>query len=136
MATICEFGTAPVQAMDGYCIHGIVTGGDSEMLAKFEGRDVRLVRGAALFGQEGCYEFAVMSRTDTLWFSDRTDADRFMAAVIATGNDATLVIDDEAFEFNDPDIYGVTYSGSEVTEFSETSYSASGRRASRFCTHD
>jgi hypothetical protein len=82
------------------------------------------------------FEFAVMSCTDILWFCDRSDADRFMSAVIATGNEATLDIDNEAFEFNDPDIYGVTYTGSEVTEFSKTLYSASGRRASRFINDD
>ena len=135
MATICEFGTAPVQALEGYRIHGIITGKDADVLASYEGREVRLVRGPAIFGQEGCYEFAVMSTSDCLWFSDRSDAERFMNAVIASGNEASLTVDPEAHEFDDPDVFGVTYTGAEVTEFSATPYSAIGRRASRFNCH-
>ncbi|WP_219096286.1 hypothetical protein [Pseudomonas sp. UMAB-40] len=90
----------------------------------------------ALVGPVVNFEVAAMASTDTLWFSDRSDADRFMSAVVAAGNEASLCIDEEAHEFNDPDVYGVTYSGFEVTQHSETPYSACGRRASRFYCHD
>lgn len=60
MATICEFGTAPEQAKDGYRMTEVVIGTDASVLADNEGRDIRLVRGAMIWGSSGKYEFAVM----------------------------------------------------------------------------
>lgn len=60
MAVICEFGTAPEQARDGYKIVGLVYGTDEELLAEYSSLDVRFVRGAAVHGQPGVWEFAAM----------------------------------------------------------------------------
>lgn len=62
MATITGFGTAPDVAAEGYKLKKTVDGTDAEVLAKFDGQDVKLVRGAAIFGREGHYEFAMMVR--------------------------------------------------------------------------
>lgn len=62
MATICEFGTAPDQAKAGYQITGTTIGTDASVMAEYEGRDVCLVRGPAIFGDDGKFEFAVMGR--------------------------------------------------------------------------
>ncbi|UXH55944.1 hypothetical protein Q1Z72_01410 [Pseudomonas qingdaonensis] len=60
MATICDFGTAPEQAKAGYKMVGVVTGSDEELLEKYAGMNVRFVRGAAIHGQPGQWEFAAM----------------------------------------------------------------------------
>jgi len=60
MSTICEFGTAPEQALEDYRMTGVVVGSDNSVLADHEGRDVRLVRGAMIWGSSDKYEFAVM----------------------------------------------------------------------------
>lgn len=60
MAVICEFGTAPEQARDGYKIVGLVYGTDEDLLAEYSSLDVRFVRGAAVHGQPGVWEFAAM----------------------------------------------------------------------------
>jgi hypothetical protein len=60
MAVICDFGTAPEQAKDGYKNVGLVYGTDEELLAEYSGLDVRFVRGAAVHGQPGVWEFAAM----------------------------------------------------------------------------
>ncbi|WP_137887681.1 hypothetical protein [Pseudomonas sp. 2FE] len=70
------------------------------------------------------------ARTDTLYFQLREQSDRFAMAVIATGNEAEQFLDTESD--GDPYRYGVTYTGPEVTEFSQSPYSGTGRLASRF----
>lgn len=65
MAVICEFGTAPEQARDGYKIVGLVYGTDEELLAEYSSLDVRFVRGAAVHGQPGVWEFAAMHPSST-----------------------------------------------------------------------
>ncbi|MGI0646815.1 hypothetical protein ACRCPS_17520 [Pseudomonas aeruginosa] len=57
---ICGFGTAPEQALAGYRLVGTATGTESEVLEQFKAQDVRLVRGASIFGAEGKHEFGVM----------------------------------------------------------------------------
>lgn len=59
---ICSFGTAPEQVLAGYKIDTTIVESDEAALALFEGKDVRLVRGAEVFGAPGKYEFAVMVR--------------------------------------------------------------------------
>ncbi len=66
MATICEFGTAPDQAKAGYQITGTTIGTDASVMAEYEGRDVRLVRGPSIFGDDGKFEFAVMGREHSI----------------------------------------------------------------------
>lgn len=61
MAIICEFGTAPEHANDGYRMACVITGSDTQVLGDYKDQDVRLVRGALVFGTEGVYEFAVMA---------------------------------------------------------------------------
>lgn len=61
-AKICDFGTAPEQALAGYKIESIIVETDEAALALYEGKDVRLVRGAAVSGAPGKSEFAVMVR--------------------------------------------------------------------------
>lgn len=60
MATICEFGTAPEQAKAGYKMVGVVTGSDEELREKYAGMNIRFVRGAAIYGQPGRWEYAAM----------------------------------------------------------------------------
>lgn len=60
MVTICEFGTAPEQAKAGYKMVGVVTGSDDELREKYAGMNIRFVRGAAIHGQPGQWEFAAM----------------------------------------------------------------------------
>ncbi len=62
MATICEFGTAPEQWGDGFFGIGTITGTDQDLLSKFEGEDVRFIRGAR--NQNGGSEFLVMVQRD------------------------------------------------------------------------
>ncbi|WP_095158268.1 hypothetical protein [Pseudomonas sp. Irchel 3E13] len=61
-AKICDFGTAPAQALAGYKILNTVVETDVGALALFAGQDVRLVRGARVYGAAGKQEFAVMVR--------------------------------------------------------------------------
>jgi hypothetical protein len=132
MVTICEFGTAPEQAMLGYRITSTLIETDAGALALYDGLDVRLVRGAAVFVAPGKCEFAVMTRTDRLYFNNSEQAGRFAAAVIAAGHQASIEYDPDTLPFEDDYNCGVTYSGPEVTQFSQSSYSVAGRRASRF----
>ena len=62
MATITGFGTAPEIAAEGYKLKKTVEGTDEAVLAQFDGQDVKLVRGAAIFGRDGHYEFALVVR--------------------------------------------------------------------------
>ena len=62
MASITGFGTAPEVAGEGYKFKKPVIGTDDSVLAEFDGQDVKLVRGAAIFGRDGQYEFALMVR--------------------------------------------------------------------------
>jgi hypothetical protein len=66
MAKICEFGTAPEMAKAGYHITSTTVGTDAGVLAEHEGRDVCLVRGPAIFGEDGKFEFAVMGREHSI----------------------------------------------------------------------
>ena len=83
MAKICEFGTAPQQAADGYVGIGIITGTEQAVLEYFDSQDVisaddirlvicsddiRLVKGGALYGSSDPYkyEFFVMVKTGTV----------------------------------------------------------------------
>ena len=61
MATICEFGTAPDQAKDGFEGIGVVEATETEILKMFFA-DVRLVKGASLDDGTNRYEFFVMTR--------------------------------------------------------------------------
>lgn len=61
-AKICGFGTAPEQALAGYKIETTIVETEEGALALYEGKDVRLVRGAEVFGAPGKVEFAVMVR--------------------------------------------------------------------------
>jgi hypothetical protein len=134
MITICEFGTTPAQAALGFKIQELFVGTDAEAIAEFDARaigDVRLVRGPSIFGQPDKCEFAVMTRRDSLWFRDHPTAERFAAAVVASGFEATVEVDTDA-DLDDPHTISVTYSGAEVTEFSQTPYSALGRMSLRF----
>ncbi|MNJ58523.1 hypothetical protein D3C77_541570 [compost metagenome] len=69
MITFCAFGTAPDQAKLGFKIIDTFVGTDAEAIAAFDDREVVLVRGPSIFGEPGKMEFAVMTRTDRLWFS-------------------------------------------------------------------
>lgn len=60
MATICEFGTVPEQAKAGFKMVGVVTGSDEQLLADYAGMNIRFVRGPAIHGQPGVWEFAAM----------------------------------------------------------------------------
>jgi hypothetical protein len=62
LSKICEFGTAPEQALAGYKISSTIVDTEEGVLALYEGQDMRLVRGAAVFGAPGKQEFAVMVR--------------------------------------------------------------------------
>lgn len=66
--TICECGTAPAQALDGYRIIDTIIGTDSEVLAAYAGFDFRLVRGGFIHGQPDACEFAVMAKPN--WSND------------------------------------------------------------------
>jgi hypothetical protein len=70
-------------------------------------------------------------KTDCLYFAAKETAEYFASLVIAAGHYATVGFDDD-FEHSDDYRYSVTYSGPEVTHFSQSAYSAVGRRASRF----
>lgn len=72
MALICEFGTAPDQAAEGYTnMLGVVHGTDDQVARRYARQDVRLVRGAAIFGQPGAYEFAVLVPGEGLILGNR-----------------------------------------------------------------
>ncbi|EMN3634461.1 hypothetical protein R3Q56_006703 [Pseudomonas aeruginosa] len=60
MAIICDFGTAPEQAKAGYKMVGTVTGTVEEILQQYADMDVRFVRGPAIHGKPGVWEFAAM----------------------------------------------------------------------------
>ena len=61
MSVICDFGTAPEQAAAGFIGLGIlVYGSDVEVLRVFKGGDIRLVRGAHVFGTDDQFEFYPM----------------------------------------------------------------------------
>ena len=64
MSTICDFGTAPVQARDGFQSVGWVEGTDDQVLLQFESDSVRLVRGPS-FG-DGRFQYCVMVRAGVL----------------------------------------------------------------------
>lgn len=64
MATIYAFGSAPERAKEGYFLKGTVDGTDEHVLATYAGQDVCLVRGAAIFGCDGQWEFGVMFRDE------------------------------------------------------------------------
>lgn len=66
MATICEFGTAPDLAKAGFQITSTTVGTDASVMAEYEGCDVCLVRGPAIFGDDGKFEFAVMGRVQSV----------------------------------------------------------------------
>lgn len=66
MAKICEFGTAPEMAKAGYQIISTTVGTDASVMAQYEGRDVCLVRGPAIFGEDDKSEFAVMARVQSV----------------------------------------------------------------------
>ena len=68
---------------------------------------------------------------DTLWFSSAEDAELFTAALAAAGHSSESVFDDD-FEFETAWRHGATYTAEGVTDFSVTSYSAAGPKASRF----
>ena len=68
---------------------------------------------------------------DTLWFSSDEQAQRFAEALEAAGHTFERVFDDD-FTFENWWRYGVAYLAPLVTHFSQTAYSAAGRRASRF----
>ena len=83
MATICEFGTAPEQVKDGYRMIGTTTGTQAQVLAKYEGQDVRLVTGALIFGTDDKYEFAVMVRTDSPAATELAELEQRYAATVS-----------------------------------------------------
>lgn len=60
MATICEFGSVPEQVKAGYKMVGVVVGSDEQLLADYAGMNVRFVRGPAIHGRPGQWEFAAM----------------------------------------------------------------------------
>ncbi len=62
MATIYAGGAAPELAKEGYFLKGTVDGTDEHVLATYAGQDVCLVRGAAIFGCDGQWEFGAMFR--------------------------------------------------------------------------
>lgn len=133
MATIYEFGTAPAHALEGYRINSTLIDTDAAALDLFSDRDdIRLVRGASVFGRPGVCEFAVMVKQDSLYFDCRNRAERFAEAVIGAGFEAAVTLDEDAYEFDDPFKFIVTYTGPQVTDFSLAPYSALGRMASRF----
>lgn len=65
---ICGGGTAPAQAVEGYRIIDTIIGTDAEVLAAYEGSDVRLVRGGFIHGLPDACEFAVMAKPN--WSKD------------------------------------------------------------------
>lgn len=69
-------------------------------------------------------------QTDTLYFCTIEQADRFVAAVNATGEQAQRFIDDDSDGDGFP--FGVTYTGHEVSWFGQAPYNAVGLQASRF----
>ncbi|MDU4254412.1 hypothetical protein [Pseudomonas sp.] len=72
MALICAFGTAPEQAAEGYSkLLRVETGTDQMVAKRYARQDVRLVRGAAIFGQPGAYEFAVLVPAPELILGNR-----------------------------------------------------------------
>ena len=75
-----------------------------------------------------------MSR-DTLWFSTAEQADRFAQALAAAGHECERIQDDD-FSFDSEWRCGVVYSAPEVTQFSQTTYSPAGCKASRFRGED
>lgn len=66
MAKICAFDKAPEMAKAGYQIISTTVGTDESVMAQYEGRDVCLVRGPAIFGEDDKSEFAVMARGQTV----------------------------------------------------------------------
>lgn len=132
MATIHEFGTAPLQAKDGYRIIGLQHGTDEELLAMFKDNDVRLVRGPSLHGRPGEFEFALMKSDDTLYFNCKAEAEWFASAVRASDEVASVEYDLSAVEVDDTFCWSVTYTGPVVSLYSESTASVIGRRASRF----
>ena len=59
---IYGFGTAPEAAKLGYSIREVVVGTEDDIKSKFSG-DLIAVKGAAIFGQDGQNEWAIMSPT-------------------------------------------------------------------------
>lgn len=72
---------------------------------------------------------------DTLWFSCIEHADRFAKSLAAAGHDCERIQDDD-FSCDCEWRCGVVYSAPEVTAFSQTTYSPTGRKASRFRGED
>jgi hypothetical protein len=66
MAAICDFSTDPEQAQAGFKIICTTIGTDAVVLAEYEGCDIRLIRGAAVRGADGQYEFSVMIRRQSV----------------------------------------------------------------------
>ena len=78
MATICEFGTAPDQAKDGFEGIGVVEATETEILKMFFADNVRLVKGASLGTNR--YEFFVMTRREQNAMATKTDKERIAAS--------------------------------------------------------